>query len=65
MQNNVGKSGNTSQAGRMIEVGNNRVCSLVAPERALRRVAQQGEDLIVAKQTRQGAAGNVSAPNDQ
>ena len=65
MQHNVGQSGNALQTGRAIEVGQDRSCACGTPECELRRVAQQGEDPIMAQQTGQGTAGDIAAPDDQ
>ena len=65
MQNDVGKSGQAFQARGPIEVGEQRAGAVSAPEGELRRVAQQREDPIVTEQARQGAAGHITAADDQ
>ena len=51
MQNDVGQPGNSFQASRAIKIGDDGPGAAEAPECHLRRVAQQGEYLIMAKQT--------------
>ena len=51
MQNDVGQTGNPLQACGSIQVSENRAGAAETPERHLCRVAQQGEYLIMAKQT--------------
>ena len=49
MQNNVGKAGNSFQTVAMIQVGNNGSDPLGTLVNSLRRITQQGVDLIMAK----------------
>lgn len=65
MQNDIGQTRQTLQGGRPIEIGNHRTHPLAAPERRLRRVAQQGENPVAAKQMGKGATGNVAAPDNE
>jgi hypothetical protein len=51
MQHDVGQAANALQTGRPIEVGKDGVGAMIAPESALHRIAQQGEDPKMAEQT--------------
>ena len=65
MQYDVGKSGNTLQGLRTVKVSEQRTRAVLAPEGELRRIAQQREDPIMTEQARQGAAGDITAADDQ
>ena len=65
MQDDIGQSGETSQTGRPVKVGNQRTNAAVPPERGLKRITQQGENPVAAKQMRKGSAGNVAAPDNE
>ena len=65
MQNDIGQPCQTPQGGRPVEVGNQRTHPLVTPECRLRRITQQGENPVTAKQMGKGATGNVAAPDNE
>lgn len=65
MQNDVGESGQASEAGGAVEVGEHRARPVFAPVGALPDVAQQREDPVVTEQAREGAARHVTATDDQ
>ena len=65
MQYDVGQPGKAMQAGGTIQIGKNGAGAAGAPEGELRRIAQQGENPIMAEQAGQDAAGNISTPDDQ
>ena len=65
MQDDVGQPGDAPQGGWVVEVGNQRAGALGAPERALRRIAEQGVDPIVAKQQGKRTAREISAADDE
>lgn len=65
MQDDIGQAGQTLQGGRAIEIGNQRTHPLAAPEWRLRRIAQQGENPVAAKQMGKRATGNVAAPDNE
>lgn len=65
MDDDLGQTGNALQRGASIEVGKHRSGTFVAPERGLLRVADQGENAVVAKQPWQQTAGNISTTDDQ
>lgn len=65
MQNDVGQTSKSPQTGGAIKIGKERTHAPCAPECKLRRVTQQGEDAIMAEQTRQGSAGHITATDDQ
>jgi hypothetical protein len=56
---------NALQAVWPIEVGKHGAGAVVAPEGTLLRVANQSEDAVMAKQTGQDAASDITAADDQ
>ena len=65
MNNDLGKAGNTLQGVGAIEVGKYRYAALLTPESDLRRIANQGVNAVMAEQSGQETAGNISAADDQ
>ncbi len=65
MNDNIGQAGDAPQAVRLIEVGNHRMRALRTPERALCGITNQRENVVVATEAGQHAAGNVTASDDQ
>jgi len=65
MNHEVGKTGDSPQAVRLIEVRQNRSGASCAPEGALLAIAYQRKDAVVAEQMGQHAARHVTATNDQ
>ena len=65
MQDVVGEAADSMQAGRMVEVGDERHRPGVAPARRLQRITQQGEYAVAVAQSGQGPPGNVAAADDQ
>lgn len=65
MQDNIGQARNPLQRFGPIKVGQNGAGAGGTPGTKLRRIAQQGEDPIAADQMGHGAAGNISAADDQ
>jgi len=65
MNHDVGQTGDAPQTGWLIEVGQHRSSAMFAPEGTLLAITDQREDTIMAKQTRQHAACDVTATNDQ
>ena len=64
MQHDVGEAGDPLQAGEAIQIGENGAGAALAPDGHLRRVAQQGEDLIMTQQKGQCSARHVAAADD-
>jgi len=65
VNDNIGQAGDSPQAVRLIEIGDYRVRALGTPERALCRIANQRQDMVVAAQMRQHAARDVAATDNQ
>jgi hypothetical protein len=65
VDDDLGQAGNALQAGGSIKVGEQWFGALVAPESELLRVANQGENAVVAKQPGQETAGDISTTDDQ
>ena len=65
MQDDVGQPRQAWQTVGDVEVDNQRAGALGAPERALRRIAEQGVDPIVAKQQGKRTAREISAADDE
>ena len=65
MQHDVGQTANALQAGGAIKIGKQGAGAAGTPDRQLRRVAQQGEDPIMAEQMGQGSASHITAADDQ
>lgn len=65
MQHDVGEAGDSFQALGLVEVGQDYAGTLGAPERRLRRVAEQDIEPEAAAQHVRGAAGDVAAADDQ
>lgn len=65
VNDDVSQTGNALQAVWPIEVGKHGAGAVVAPEGTLLRVANQSEDAVMAKQTGQDTAGDITATNDQ
>ena len=65
MDDDLRQAGNTSQAVGSIKIGEHGSGAIVAPEGDLFRVADQGENAVVAKQPGQETAGNISTTDDQ
>ena len=51
MQHDVGQAANALQTGGTIKIGKDGAGAMIAPESALLRIAQQGEDAEMAEQT--------------
>lgn len=65
MDDDLGKTGNALQALRLIQVSKDGLGAPVAPEGELFRVAHQCKNAVVAEQTGQETAGNISTADDQ
>jgi len=65
MQYGIGDSGNTLEAGAIIQVAGNRQHAERAQFLAGCRMAHQGEYPVAARQQRNGAHRHVSAADDQ
>ena len=65
MDDDVSQAGNALQAVWPIEIGQHGAGAVFTPERALLRVADQSEDAVMAKQSGQHAAGDITAADDQ
>ena len=65
VNDDVSQTDNALQAVWPIEVGKYGAGAVFAPEGALLRVTDQSEDAVMAKQTGQDAAGDITATNDQ
>ena len=65
VDDNVSQSSNALQAVWPIEVGKHGAGAVFTPKGALLRVADQSEDAVMAKQTGQDAAGDITATDDQ
>jgi len=65
MQHGIGQTGQTLQAGRLIEIGQHRPGAGQAPFGSTAGIAQQGMDATAVSKAGKNAAGNVSAADDQ
>ena len=65
MDDELRQTDDPAQAGRLIEIGDNRHGTLRTPEGRLVAVAQQGEDTVAAAQKRQQPPSNITTTDDQ
>ncbi len=65
VQHDAGQPGNALEADWLVKVGKDRADPLIAPESCLLHIAQQGKDLVVTEQARQGTARNIASADDQ
>jgi CDP-4-dehydro-6-deoxyglucose reductase, E3 len=65
MQNEVGQTGQSIQAGPVVEIANHRRCAGETPLGSTTGIAQQGIDAIATGKTGENAAGDVPAADNQ
>lgn len=65
MDDDLGEPGNPLQALRLIQVSKYGAGTSISPEGELFRVTHQCENAVVAEQTGQETAGNISTADDQ
>ena len=65
MQHDFGQTADTFQARWLIQIGKHRACAMAPPIVGLIRITQQDIQLIAPVQTRQGAARDIAASDNQ
>lgn len=65
MQNEVGQTGQSIQAGPVVEIANHRCCAGETPLGSTTGIAQQGIDAIATGKAGENAAGDVPAADNQ
>lgn len=65
MQHMIGQAGQAPQAGRVVEIGQQRLRSGNAPHGRPAGIAQHGIDAVAADKKGKSAAGNVSAADNE
>lgn len=65
VQHAVGETAQTTQAGRIVEIGGQRHGARRTPAGGARGVADHGVDAVTAKQLREDAAGDIASADNQ